>query len=182
MPQLPPAELVLPPCGATSSSPTPLPAPQACKLILWMREHVDQLKRQVRCKLSKATSMAYTVMLVDVLERLHIDDHFRDEITVALQHVLLLHHKEHADSVAAADLLHLESLRFRLLRQHGFLVSADVFDKFKDSTGCFRENLSTDARGLLSLYNAAHLAMPRRRSGARRRHRVLETERQVLAR
>jgi ribosome-associated translation inhibitor RaiA len=90
----------------------------------WMREHVDQLKRQVRCKLSKATSMAYTVMLVDVLERLHIDDHFRDEITVALQHVLLLHHKEHADSVAAADLLHLESLRFRLLRQHGFLVSA----------------------------------------------------------
>ncbi|EAY90094.1 hypothetical protein OsI_11662 [Oryza sativa Indica Group] len=126
----------------------------------WMREHVDQLKRQVRCKLSKATSMAYTVMLVDVLERLHIDDHFRDEINVALQHVLLLHHKEHADSVAAADLLHLESLRFRLLRQHGFLVSADVFDKFKDSTGCFRENLSTDARGLLSLYNAAHLAMP----------------------
>ncbi|KAF2939344.1 hypothetical protein DAI22_03g185950 [Oryza sativa Japonica Group] len=92
----------------------------------WMREHVDQLKRQVRCKLSKATSMAYTVMLVDVLERLHIDDHFRDEITVALQHVLLLHHKEHADSVAAADLLHLESLRFRLLRQHGFLVSAEA--------------------------------------------------------
>uniref|UniRef100_A0A0E0GMM3 Terpene synthase N-terminal domain-containing protein n=1 Tax=Oryza nivara TaxID=4536 RepID=A0A0E0GMM3_ORYNI len=126
----------------------------------WMREHVDQLKRQVRCKLSKATSMAYTVMLVDVLERLHIDDHFRDEITVALQHVLLLHHKEHADSVAAADLLHLESLRFRLFRQRGFLVSADVFDKFKDSTGCFRESLSTDARGLLSLYNAAHLAMP----------------------
>ncbi len=39
-------------------------------------------------------------------------------------------------------------------------MHADVFDKFKDSTGCFRESLSTDARGLLSLYNAAHLAMP----------------------
>uniref|UniRef100_A0A0E0D0X2 Terpene synthase metal-binding domain-containing protein n=1 Tax=Oryza meridionalis TaxID=40149 RepID=A0A0E0D0X2_9ORYZ len=103
--------------------------------------------------------MAYTVMLVDVLERLHIDNHFRDEIATALQHVLL-HHEEHADSVAAVDLLHLESLRFRLLRQHGFWVPADVFDKFKDSTGCFRESLSTDARGLLSLYNAAHLAMP----------------------
>uniref|UniRef100_A0A0D9Z7N9 Terpene synthase N-terminal domain-containing protein n=1 Tax=Oryza glumipatula TaxID=40148 RepID=A0A0D9Z7N9_9ORYZ len=125
-----------------------------------MRERVDQLKSQVRCKLSKAKSMAYTVMLVDVLERLHIDDHFRNEITEALQHVLLLHHEEHDDSVAAVDLLHLESLRFRLLRQHGLWVSVDVFDKFKDSTGCFRESLSTDARGLLSLYNAAHLAMP----------------------
>ncbi|EAY93450.1 hypothetical protein OsI_15248 [Oryza sativa Indica Group] len=124
----------------------------------WSREQVDHLKRQVHCKLLKATSMAYTVMLVDVLERLHIDDHFRDEITTALQHVLL--HHEEQNSVVTVDQLHLESLRFRLLRQHGFWVSADVFDKFKDNTGCFKESLSTDARGLLSLYNAAHLAMP----------------------
>uniref|UniRef100_A0A0D3FIR4 Terpene synthase N-terminal domain-containing protein n=1 Tax=Oryza barthii TaxID=65489 RepID=A0A0D3FIR4_9ORYZ len=124
----------------------------------WSREQVDHLKRQVHCKLLKATSMAYTVMLVDVLERLHIDDHFRDEITTVLQHVLL--HHEEQKSVVTVDQLHLESLRFRLLRQHGFWVSADVFDKFKDNTGCFKESLSTDARGLLSLYNAAHLAMP----------------------
>uniref|UniRef100_A0A0E0D0X4 Uncharacterized protein n=1 Tax=Oryza meridionalis TaxID=40149 RepID=A0A0E0D0X4_9ORYZ len=127
----------------------------------WMRERVDWLKMQVGCKILKTINVPYTVMLVDVLERLHIDNHFRDEIATALQHVF--HHDEQQKAAAGfddGDQLHLESLRFRLLRQHGFWVSADVFDKFKDSTGCFRESLSTDARGLLSLYNAAHLAMP----------------------
>ncbi|KAF2939346.1 hypothetical protein DAI22_03g186200 [Oryza sativa Japonica Group] len=127
----------------------------------WMRERVDRLKMQVGCKILKTINVPYTVMLVDVLERLHIDNHFRDEIATALQHVF--HHDEQQKAAAGfddGDQLYLESLRFRLLRQHGFWVSADVFDKFKDSTGCFRESLSTDARGLLSLYNAAHLAMP----------------------
>ena len=36
----------------------------------------------------------------------------------------------------------------------------DVFDKFRDDTGNFNINLSNDPRGLLSLYNAAHMAVP----------------------
>jgi eudesmane-5,11-diol synthase len=39
-------------------------------------------------------------------------------------------------------------------------MHADVFDKFRDGTGKFSQSLSNDVRGLLSLYNAAHMATP----------------------
>lgn len=39
-------------------------------------------------------------------------------------------------------------------------MDADVFDKFKDGTGNFSTALIEDPRGLLSLYNAAHMAVP----------------------
>lgn len=39
-------------------------------------------------------------------------------------------------------------------------MGADVFDKFRDEIGSFSENLTGDTRGLLSLYNAAHMAVP----------------------
>ena len=36
-----------------------------------------------------------------------------------------------------------------------------MFDKFRDgTTGQFSQSLSNDVRGLLSLYNAAHMATP----------------------
>ncbi|KAI3784572.1 hypothetical protein L1987_43673 [Smallanthus sonchifolius] len=48
--------------------------------------------------------------------------------------------------------LHEASLRFRILRQHGYNV------RFKDSQGGFIGCLKTDVKGLLSLYEASHLA------------------------
>lgn len=35
-----------------------------------------------------------------------------------------------------------------------------MFDKFRDDTGSFSSSLCSDPRGLLSLYNAAHMAVP----------------------
>ena len=40
-----------------------------------------------------------------------------------------------------------------------YMHHVDVFDKFRDDTGNFNINLSNDPRGLLSLYNAAHMAV-----------------------
>ncbi|KAG6499283.1 hypothetical protein ZIOFF_039040 [Zingiber officinale] len=50
------------------------------------------------------------------------------------------------------------SLRFRLLRQHGYNVSTDTFNKFRDDNGSFISTLKRDAKGLLSLYNVSYLA------------------------
>jgi hypothetical protein len=36
---------------------------------------------------------------------------------------------------------------------------ADVFDKFRSHNGRFMDSLSSDMEGLLSLYEASHLAM-----------------------
>ncbi|EYU43029.1 hypothetical protein MIMGU_mgv1a004446mg [Erythranthe guttata] len=49
------------------------------------------------------------------------------------------------------------ALGFRLLRQHRQLASSSVFDKFKGEDNKFKETLKSDAKGLLSLYEAAHL-------------------------
>ncbi|KAL5210779.1 hypothetical protein ABZP36_006402 [Zizania latifolia] len=93
-----------------------------------MRERKDQLKMQVRRKLQQLTTssgVADTMTLVDALERLGVDNHFHDEITTALRRVV--HHDEHecVASTSSGDNgdLHTVSLRFRLLRQHGFRVS-----------------------------------------------------------
>jgi hypothetical protein len=39
-------------------------------------------------------------------------------------------------------------------------MHADVFDKYRDGTGTLSTVLTDDPRGLLSLYNAAHMAVP----------------------
>ncbi|KAL0442869.1 UNVERIFIED_CONTAM: Tricyclene synthase 0e23, chloroplastic [Sesamum latifolium] len=55
--------------------------------------------------------------------------------------------------------LHDVSLFFRLLRQHGHCISADVFNNFKGKDGRFRRNLRQDIRGLVELYEAGQLSV-----------------------
>ncbi|CAD6203724.1 unnamed protein product [Miscanthus lutarioriparius] len=98
-------------------------------------------------------SVADMVPLVDTLQRLGIDNHFRQEVDAALKRI--------NSCESLDDGLQIVALRFRLLRQHGVWVPADVFDRFRDErTGSFSESLASDPRGLLSLYNAAHMATP----------------------
>ncbi|KAB2605759.1 terpene synthase [Pyrus ussuriensis x Pyrus communis] len=55
------------------------------------------------------------------------------------------------------DDLYTTALRFLLLRQQGFKVSCDMFDKFKEVDGKFEESLGTDAVGLLTLFETTHV-------------------------
>ncbi|RVW19962.1 Valencene synthase [Vitis vinifera] len=49
------------------------------------------------------------------------------------------------------------ALQFRLLRQAGFNISCGLFNEFKDEKGNFKKALISDVRGMLGLYEAAHL-------------------------
>ncbi|TVU46963.1 hypothetical protein EJB05_06537, partial [Eragrostis curvula] len=95
------------------------------------------------------------LILVDTLERLGIDNHFHKEIDTVLRRI----RSEELEFGSYND-LHIFALRFRVLRQHGFWVSPDVFDKFKNDTGSFSPSLRNDPRSLLAMYNAAHMAIP----------------------
>lgn len=88
---------------------------------------------------------------IDAIQRLGVSYHFVDEIEQALKRMY-----EAADEIVGdADLYH-TSLCFRLLRQHGYRISCDVFSKFKNGDGSFKES-TRDVHGVLGLYEASHL-------------------------
>ncbi|KAL6644325.1 hypothetical protein ACP70R_015933 [Stipagrostis hirtigluma subsp. patula] len=139
----------------------------------WMRERADQLKAKVRQMFDsgKALSLPDTLVLVDTLERLGIENHFCEEIEMALRHV-----QKEGHVFESCNDINIAALRFRLLRQHGFWISPGVFDKFKDDTASFSDTLLSDPRSMLSLYNAAHLAIP----GEHQLHKLITTLRSHL--
>ncbi|KAI6684896.1 hypothetical protein NL676_030809 [Syzygium grande] len=94
--------------------------------------------------------------LIDQIQRLGIDYHFERDIDEQLEQIHKSYSRlDHGDF--RGDDLHMVALIFRLLRQQGYNISSEVFNKFKDSEGNFKESLVSDVRGLLSLYEACHL-------------------------
>ncbi|KAJ0044673.1 hypothetical protein Pint_04332 [Pistacia integerrima] len=111
------------------------------------------LKQEVRRMLISTTDKTFQKLcLIDVVQRLGVDYHFEKEIEDALEE---LYHEHCADDRNLCNV----ALRFRLLRQQGYNVPCDIFIKFKDERGKFKESLINDVSGMLSLYEAAHLGV-----------------------
>ncbi|XWS16612.1 hypothetical protein CRYUN_Cryun34aG0104900 [Craigia yunnanensis] len=89
-------------------------------------------------------------LVVPVIQRLGVSYHFEKEIEDALQTI-------YHDSNDVETDFYTTALRFRLLREHGFDVSCEAFNKFKDEEGNFKSSLTSDVRGLLELYEASYM-------------------------
>ncbi|KAG5611836.1 hypothetical protein H5410_023117 [Solanum commersonii] len=89
--------------------------------------------------------------LIDTLERLGIYYHFEKEIEDQLSKMF------DQNVIHEEDDLYKIALYFRLFRQHGYPISSDYFNQFKDNNGEFKKTLVTNAKGLLSLYEATHV-------------------------
>uniref|UniRef100_A0ACD5VN18 Uncharacterized protein n=1 Tax=Avena sativa TaxID=4498 RepID=A0ACD5VN18_AVESA len=126
----------------------------------WMSERAEELKRRVR-RMFVSESVASVVALVDTLERLGLDGHFREEIAAAITRIHVTGQEGPGFVVGGSDVhdLGVAATRFRLLRQHGLWVSTDVLTRFRNGEGSFSVN-ADDTRALLSLYHAAHMAVP----------------------
>ncbi|KAF6169806.1 hypothetical protein GIB67_034198 [Kingdonia uniflora] len=94
--------------------------------------------------------------MIDALQRLAIYYHFQDEIAEILSSIVA-RHENFVDSDDSG--LYNISLGFRLLRQDGYLVCPDMFNKFKDANGKFKQGLSEDLEGMMELYEASHLGV-----------------------
>ncbi|XP_059660943.1 (3S,6E)-nerolidol synthase 1-like [Cornus florida] len=93
--------------------------------------------------------------MIDAVQRLGIDYHFHEKIDEVLQrHYTKINTHTCVDNY---DDLYEVSLRFRLLRQEGYYVTAGVFNKFKGKDGMFKEKLKQDIKGLMGLYEASQL-------------------------
>ncbi|XP_043700444.1 (-)-germacrene D synthase-like [Telopea speciosissima] len=118
-------------------------------------EHVvEELKEEVRRMLRADANFdpSNKLNLIDSLQRLGVAYHFEGEIEELLEQMKDTVPPDHGNH------LYTIALWFRLLRQQGYNVSCNVFNRFKDSkAGSFKEDLLKDVSGLLCLYEATHL-------------------------
>ncbi|KAL5831571.1 hypothetical protein ACOSQ4_016925 [Xanthoceras sorbifolium] len=116
---------------------------------------MEQTKHKVKEMLiASANDPIKKVSLINLLCRLGVSYHFEVEINEQLN--LIFEGQPNLFKDNNYDLCTV-ALLFRIFRQRGFKISCDVFDKFTEGDGKFKENLSSDATGLLSLYEASNL-------------------------
>lgn len=88
-----------------------------------MRERVNELKKEV-CGLFEACNNVVEQMnLVDTLQHLCVDHHFKEQVGVTLSSI-------HSSELKSSS-LHEVALRFRLLRHEAFWVSPGVYSNCK---------------------------------------------------
>ncbi|PNY00011.1 myrcene synthase [Trifolium pratense] len=109
---------------------------------------LDEVKRRSKEALLNSSDPIVTMKMIDSIQGLGIGHHLKDEINVQLGRI--------CDWDASKDLF-ATSLQFRLLRHNGWSTCSDVFSKFLDKSGNFKESLTRDIKGMLSLYEASYL-------------------------
>ncbi|KAK6161795.1 hypothetical protein DH2020_005176 [Rehmannia glutinosa] len=111
---------------------------------------IKVLKNEVKSMVTAPESnMIDTMNLIDTintLDRLGISYHFENEIEEKLEQFFNLDTNYEDETYD----LYTVALHFRLFRQHGYRIRYDT-------DGKFQEGLKSDARGLLSLFEASHL-------------------------
>ncbi|CBI28980.3 unnamed protein product, partial [Vitis vinifera] len=112
---------------------------------------LEDLKEEAKRLIKDARDTSSRLELIDSMQRLGVAYHLEEEIKEAIDLV-------HLDDTTTDD-LSTTALRLRLLRQHGYPVSSEVFDQFRSKDGRFMDGISQDIAGLLSLYEASHLGL-----------------------
>ncbi|KAL4620239.1 hypothetical protein ACB092_06G139100 [Castanea dentata] len=119
-------------------------------------DRVKKVEEDVRSMINNENAdLVETLELIDDVQRLGLRHPFEKDIAKAL---VKLFASSKGCNERVEKSLRATALSFRLLRQHGYEVSQDVFNRFKDDGGNFKEFLAKDVKGMLSLYEASYLA------------------------
>ncbi|XP_039173290.1 monoterpene synthase-like [Eucalyptus grandis] len=113
-------------------------------------EEVQRLKKEVKGLFDKEMNQVAKLKFIDMVQRLGLAYQFETEIKNALSSIY-----KNTEDAQLSDNLDVVSLRFWLLRQHGYNIPQDVFQRFMSKTGTFNESLNEDVMGLLGLYEAS---------------------------
>ncbi|XXG69538.1 hypothetical protein AAC387_Pa06g2380 [Persea americana] len=116
-------------------------------------KRAEKLKEEIKCLLQQAGNPLAQLELMDSIQCLGVGNIFDEEIREALNTIWVNRSKGGTENYG----LYGTSLLFRLLRGHGYHVSQDVFNAFKDKTDHIVSSVE-DMKGILSLYEASHLA------------------------
>ncbi|WCJ38153.1 Terpene synthase 5 [Euphorbia peplus] len=119
---------------------------------------VEAIKLKVKdLFLQSKKELTENIQFINLLCRLGVSYHFKDEINEQLNCIFTLLPKLLEDN--DYNLCTLANL-FRVLRQNGYKMTSDAFKKFKDGHGEFKEEIINDIKGILCLYEACFLAIP----------------------
>ncbi|CAL9152026.1 unnamed protein product [Musa hybrid cultivar] len=138
----------------------------------WSDEYIQSLRNDTKVEEDNATRMGKLtedvkqliymkkgiedqLQLIDHLQQLGVAYHFKEDIKDALW---TIYRSMEEVNMLLKDNLHATALMFRLLREHGFAVSEGVFYRFMDEKGNLKASLRHQTEGLVSLYEASHLA------------------------
>ncbi|CAL9161040.1 unnamed protein product, partial [Musa hybrid cultivar] len=138
----------------------------------WSDEYIQSLRNDTKVQEDNATRMGKLtadvkqliymkkgieeqLQLIDHLQQLGVSYHFKEDIKDALW---TIYRSMEEVNMLLKDNLHATALMFRLLREHGFAVSEGVFYRFMDEKGNLKASLRHQTEGLMSLYEASHLA------------------------
>ncbi|KAL0824510.1 hypothetical protein Bca101_048187 [Brassica carinata] len=98
-------------------------------------------------------------MFIDTLCCLGVSYHFEKDITEQLEKLFDCPDFNQKIRQDGGDLCTV-GIVFQVFRLFGFKLPADVFKNFEDEDGKFKAHLVADARGMLSLYEAAQWRIP----------------------
>ncbi|CAN6913833.1 unnamed protein product [Brassica oleracea] len=125
---------------------------------------LEEIKPNVRDMLMSSSpaelghgSAKRKVLLIYLMTSLGVAYHFEKEIEKTLAHAF----EKIDDMIANEHELYTISILFWVFRTYGYNMSADAFKRFKGDDGMFMDSLAKDAKGMLSLYEAAHLRTTR---------------------
>ncbi|KAG7551818.1 Terpene synthase metal-binding domain [Arabidopsis thaliana x Arabidopsis arenosa] len=96
------------------------------------------------------------IVLIHSLVCLGISHYYEKEIVEILDHAF----RKLDRLIADEDNLETIAIMFEVFRLYGHQISFDVFDRFKGVDAKFKEHLVRDVKGMLQLYEAAHLSTP----------------------
>ncbi|KAH9297120.1 hypothetical protein KI387_028802 [Taxus chinensis] len=147
------------------------PASTACVLMHTGDESCFAFLNNVLDKFGGCVPCLYSIdllerlSLVDNIEHLGIGRHFKQEIKVALDYVYR-YWSERGIGLGRDSLipdLNTTALGLRTLRAHGYNVSSEVLNNFKDENGRFFSSLGqthVELRSMVNLLRASDLAFP----------------------
>ncbi|KAI4331863.1 hypothetical protein L6164_016816 [Bauhinia variegata] len=96
--------------------------------------------------------------MIDYIQQLGIQYQFEEEIEAILKRQQLMFRSQICCSNDDLELSEV-ALMFRLLRQEGYLVHANVFDNFMDNEGKLKEKFWGNTEGLIGLFEASQFSI-----------------------
>nr|AVI04914.1 terpene synthase [Tripterygium wilfordii] len=120
-------------------------------------EQVNKMKINVKMMLDSTVDHVKQLELIDTLQRLGLSYHFKEEIQRMIESLYDTICSDNKWKNSRDFNLYATALGFRILRQHGYKISQDVFCSFQDEKGNFKACISNDIKGMLHLYDATFL-------------------------